>query len=154
MSIPRCHKEEFTWGKVATLLSGMYYFYRNSALNRTNLKCAYKFLGQKILLPTRASGTRWASHISRALDYFILDYKAFCLHKEQMVASKEKGDSKAKAQRFLKLIKAHEIIAIDLFLQDVLFVLKKVSLKFQEENSIVADMSPCMKTTITQKTRN
>ena len=136
--------------KVATLLSGLYYFYRNSALNRTNLKGAYNYLGLKILLPTRANGTRWVSHVSRALDHFVKDYKAFCLHFEQLVKSKERGDSKAKAQGFLKMIKAHDIVAMALLLQDILFVLKKVSLKFQEENSVVADMALAIKTTISQ----
>ena len=37
------------------------------------------------------------------------------------------------------MIKAHDIVAMALLLQDILFVLKKVSLKFQEENSVVAD---------------
>ena len=37
-----------------------------------------------------------------------------------------------------------------LFLQDVLTTLHKVSLKFQEENSVVADISLCIKTTITR----
>ena len=136
--------------KVTTLLSGLYYFYRNSALNRTNLKGAYKFFGLKILLPTRANGTRWVSHVSRALDHFVQGYKAFRLHFEQLVNSKERGDSKAKAQGFLKLIKAHDIVAMALFLQDVLFILKKVSLKFQEESSLVLGMALAIKTTISQ----
>ena len=37
-----------------------------------------------------------------------------------------------------------------LFLQDVLFILKKVSLKFQEENSVVADVFLTIRTTIRQ----
>ena len=127
-----------------------YYFYRNSALNRTNLKGAYKFLGLKILLPTRANGTRWVSHVSRALDHFVQGCKAFCLQFEQLVNSKERGDSKAKAQGFLKLIKAYDIVAMALFLQDALFILKKVSLKFQEENSLVLDMAVAIRTTISQ----
>ena len=133
-----------------TLLSGLYYFYRNSALNRTNLKNAYRFLGIKTLLPTRANGTRWVGHVKRALDHFLLGYKAFRLHLEQLVESKEKGDSKAKAQGFLKLIKSQDIISFAHSLQDVLFVLQKVSLKFQQENSLVADMALIIKTTISQ----
>ena len=43
-----------------------------------------------------------------------------------------------------------DLIAIALFLQNVLFVLKKVSLKFQEENSVVADMALSIKTAIAQ----
>ena len=48
------------------------------------------------------------------------------------------------------MIKAHDIVAMALLLQDILFVLKKVSLKFQEENSVVADMALAIKTTISQ----
>lgn len=40
---------------------------------------------------------------------------------------------KQRHKEFLKLIKCYDVIAMALFLQDVLFVLKKVSLKFQEE---------------------
>ena len=43
--------------EVVTLLSGLFYMYRNSLLNRTNLKSAYRCLGHKILMPTRAGGT-------------------------------------------------------------------------------------------------
>ena len=42
------------------------------------------------------------------------------------------------------------VIAMVLFLQDVLTVLHKVSLKFQEEKSVVADISVCIKTTISR----
>ena len=38
--------------KILTMLTGLYYFYRNSALNRTNLKAAFKCLDVKVLIPT------------------------------------------------------------------------------------------------------
>ena len=104
----------------------------------------------KVLLPTHANGTRWVGHVSRALDHFLSGYQAFQLHLEQLAASNGRGDSKAKAQGFLKLIKCYDLITMALFLQDVLFVLKKVSLKFQEENSVVADMALSIKTTTAQ----
>ena len=85
--------------------------------------------------------------MSRALDHFLSGYQAFQPHLEQLAASNGRGDSKAKAQGFLKLIKCYDVIAMALFLQDVLFVLKKVSLKFQEENLVVADMALSIKTT-------
>ena len=49
--------------KVVTLLTCLFYMYINSALNRTNLKNAYKCLGLKVLLPTRVRGTRWVGHV-------------------------------------------------------------------------------------------
>ena len=38
--------------KVLTLLTGLYYMYRNSPLNRTNLKNAFRCLSINIKLPT------------------------------------------------------------------------------------------------------
>ena len=43
--------------KVLTLLTGLYYMYRNSPLNRTNLKNAFRCLSINIKLPTGAGGT-------------------------------------------------------------------------------------------------
>ena len=136
--------------KVVTLLTGLYYMYRNSPLNRANLKEAYRCLGKKVLLPTRAGGTRWVGHVLKALNNFLSGYGAFRLHLEQLAASRERSESKTKAIGFLKLIRSREVIAMALFLQDILTTLHKVSLKFQEENSVVADISLCIKTTITR----
>ena len=113
--------------KVLTLLTGLYYMYRNSPLNRTNLKNAFRCLSINIKLPTRAGGTRWVGHILRALEHFLDGYPAFRLHLEQLAASKEKSDGKAKAIGFLKLLRSQDIIAMALFLQDILTVLHKVS---------------------------
>ena len=133
--------------KVTTLLTGLYYMHGKSALNRTNLKNAFRCLGMKILLPTRAGGTRWVGHTLTALGNFLIGYKAIRLHLEQLAASTENSDSKSKAIGFLKLIKSCDVISMALFLQDVLTVLQKVSLKFQEKGSVVADVSLTIKTT-------
>ena len=61
---------------------------------------------------------------------------------------KEKSDGKAKAIGFLKLLRSQDIIAMALFLQDILTVLHKVSLKFQKHGSIVAEVSLCINTAI------
>ena len=134
--------------KVVTLLSGLYYMYRNSALNRTNLKNAYRCFGSKILIPTHVGGSRWVSHTLRALNNFLQGYPAIRLHLEQLAASEERSDSKSKTTGFLKLLQSRDIIAMALFLEDLLTVLHKVSLKFQEEGSVVADVSLTIKTTV------
>ena len=105
--------------KITTLLSALYYFNRNSALSRTNLENAYTCLGMKVLLPTQAGDTRWVSHVYKALDHFLNGYKAFQIHLEQLASSNEKGESKAKAQEFFKLMKYHNVIAMGLFMQGV-----------------------------------
>ena len=102
--------------KVLTLLTGLYYMYRNSPLNRTNLKNVFRCLSINIKLPNQAGGTRWVGHILRALEHFLDGYPAFRLHLEQLAASKEKSDGKAKAIGFLKLLRSQDIIAMVLFL--------------------------------------
>ena len=135
--------------KATTLLKALYIFYDKSSLNRTNLKNAYGCLGKKVLLPTRADGTRWAGHVLRALHNFLTGYAAFRLHLEQLAASHERGgDAKSKAIGFLKLLKSQEVIMMALHMQDILTVLHKVSLKFQEEGSVVSDVSLSIKTAI------
>lgn len=66
----------------------------------------------------------------------------------QLAASREKSDSKSKAIGFLKLLRSRGVIMMALFLKDILTVLQKVSLKFQEANSVVADVSLCIKTAL------
>ena len=61
---------------------------------------------------------------------------------------KEKSDGKAKAIGFLKLLRSQDIIAMALFLQDILTVLHKVSLNFQKHGFIVAEVSLCINTAI------
>ena len=65
----------------------------------------------------------------------------------QLSTSKEQSDSKTKVIGYLKLIWSQDVIAMALFLQDLLTILHKVSLKLQEDNSVVTDISVCIKTT-------
>ena len=70
------------------------------------------------------------------------------LHLEQLAASKEKSDSKSKAVGFLKLLKSQDVIAMALLLRDILAVLQKVSLKFEMDGSVVAEVSLCISTAV------
>ena len=133
--------------KVITMLTGLYYLYR-VPLNRTNLKNAFKCLGLKKLYPVRAGGSRWIGHTLRALTNFIDGYKAIRLHLEQLASSKEKSESRSKSIGFLKLISSRDVLAMSLFLKDVLTILARVSKKFQEEGSVVADVSLTIKSTV------
>jgi hypothetical protein len=70
--------------KVDSLLFNVYYFYRNSNVNRTGLKESYKSLNQQIVLPVRVGGTRWVSHLEKAVETFIRGYKAITQHLGQV----------------------------------------------------------------------
>ena len=61
-----------------------------------------------------------------------------------------KSDNNSKATGFLKLMQSHDIIAVDLFQHDVLTVLHKISLKFQQDGSVLADVSLTVKTALSR----
>lgn len=65
------------------LLTGLYYFYRNSPLNRSNLETSCKALNIKFLVPTRIGGTRWLPHWYRALENLWKIYPALATHLQQ-----------------------------------------------------------------------
>lgn len=69
--------------KVEALLTGLYYFYRNSPLNRSNLETSCKALNIKFLVPTRIGGTRWLPHWYRALENLWKIYPALATHLQQ-----------------------------------------------------------------------
>ena len=106
--------------KITTMLSGLYYFYRNGALNRTNLKNAYTCLGMKVLLPTQAGCTRWVSHVYKTSVHFLNGYKAFWLHLEQLASSNEGAKIKPKVQGFLKLMKYYNVIPMTIHARCIL----------------------------------
>ena len=133
--------------KVVTMLTGLYYLY-HVPLNRTNLKNAFACLGLKKLYPVWAGGSRWIGHTLQALSNFIDGYKAIRLHLEQLASSREKSESHTKSFGFLKLIRSRDILAMSLFLKDVLTILARVSKKFQDEGSVVADVSFTIKSTM------
>ena len=51
--------------KIATLMTNIYFFYRNSPLNRSNLKESFKACALPVLVPTKVIGTRWLPHTER-----------------------------------------------------------------------------------------
>ena len=126
------------------MLTGLYYLY-HVPLNGTNLKNAFACLGLKKLYPVWAGGSRWIGHTLQALSNFIDGYKAICLHLGQLASSREKSESHTKSFGFLKLIRSRDILTMSLFLKDVLTILARVSKKFQEEGSVVVDVSLTIK---------
>ncbi|XP_070402395.1 E3 SUMO-protein ligase KIAA1586-like [Nothobranchius furzeri] len=70
--------------KLDALLTGLYTFYHYSSHNRANLKASFESLGKKPLMPTRATGTCWVSHLLTALDHFLQGYSAIVQHLEQV----------------------------------------------------------------------
>ena len=70
--------------RMDSFLLGLYLFYHNSALNRSNLKTSFKSMDESCIVPTRVGGTRWMSHTKGALDKVTRGYTALLQHLEQV----------------------------------------------------------------------
>ena len=71
--------------KTESLLLNIYYFYRNSNVNRSDLKQSFNTLNLKVILPTRVGGTRWVGHLKKAVSIFLRGYTAIRQHLQQVV---------------------------------------------------------------------
>ena len=71
--------------KLSDLLLGLFYFYHNSPLNRSNLKRTAEALGVQVYMPTRVGGTRWLDHTLRALTNLLKGYQVLVEHLGQVI---------------------------------------------------------------------
>jgi len=131
------------YDKIDSFLLSLYYFYRNSNLNRANLKESFKMLNQNVILPTRVGGTRWMGHLKKAITCYLQGYQAISNHLAQLQNPNgteyhsEKGN---KAKALCKVVFSKDAWYMMHFLLDSLTVLVDVSLKFQEKTATVSDV--------------
>ena len=129
-----CHKN-------LTLLLGLYYFYHNSPLNRANLKASYQSLQKSPLMPTRVGGTRYVSHILKALDHFVRGYAPIVQHLEQIQSPGSvgiRGEQKAKAKQFYQTVTTKSVVKYACLLFDVLQHLSTLSCSLQRSSISLA----------------
>ena len=62
--------------KLEGLISGLFYFYHNSSLSRTNLKAFFAALDTRPVMPTRVGCTKWMGHLLRSMKNVLKGYKA------------------------------------------------------------------------------
>lgn len=127
--------------KVVTLLMGLYYFYHNSPLNRSNLRNSFKALGKKVVTPSRVGGTRWVGHVQRALTNLFRGYEALVQHLQQLVGgTKVSAVAKSKAKCFLKLLTTKDVMQFAALLHDVVSALSVMSQVFQRRDGTAVDI--------------
>lgn len=162
LSLKDVTKKVKTYERVNILLAGLYYFYHNSALNRAVLQKTYeatKSQDEKLLIPTRVGGTRWIGHQVTAITHVITSYKFIVTHMEQLLETRERvsSDAKAKSKGFLKLLKSKVIVGFMLFLLDVLAPLRHLSLNLQDRTALIScqhdSLASALKAVLKSKTR-
>ncbi|CAC5404060.1 unnamed protein product [Mytilus coruscus] len=100
------------YDKISLFLLNIYYFYRNSCLNRAALKDSFKILNQTVILPTRTGGTRWMEHLMKAIECFLKGYDAITQHLNQLQNPDDKiytSDKGNKAKFFLKVVNSKSV---------------------------------------------
>ncbi|KAL3852786.1 hypothetical protein ACJMK2_016402 [Sinanodonta woodiana] len=130
--------------KVDELLAGLYYFYRNNPLNRSDLLGACEVLGITKIVPTRVGGTRWLAYWQRALDNLWEAYPAIVSHLQTLTRtdqpSPRRPEATGKAAGYLKMLLDLTLVNYAHFLTDVINVLSNLSLFLQNESCLVSEV--------------
>lgn len=132
-------KKQSQHAKAEELLSSLYYFYRNSPLNRADLKRSYSVLELPTAIPTRIGGTRWLPHWLRALENMWKGYPAIVRY-ETGTSQTRKNEALGKARGILKLLLDYDLLAYAQFLTDVISTLSRLSLMLQNRHCLVSEI--------------
>lgn len=90
---------------IDTFLQQVFKFYHYSPLNKQGLRDAGKAVNIDVVMPVKATGTRWVQHRERALRIIIRDWSAMIQHMVQMAALGDRhrrGEQTDKAKGLLK----------------------------------------------------
>lgn len=96
--------------KLATLLVGIFYFYRRSPKQRSQLQLAFEVHGAGIM-PTRVGGTRWVGYTLTAIEACLRSYSPLCDHLATA------SHSNPKAEGLFKLLTDADTVAYMLLLK-------------------------------------
>ncbi len=131
-----------------TLLMGLYYFYKNSPKMRKGLCQTFTNVHnfKEPCIPKRVGGTRWVSHLQRAVNCFLKGYPAIVTHIEDVVAKpgNKNETSKNKARGYKRMLRRGDILALLHLLSDILRPLSILSLQLQSNRTTVADVPIAM----------
>ena len=127
--------------KVDALLLSLYFFYRNSPLNRSSLKQAFDALGETHRIPSRVGGTCWVPHISRAVSNVLKGYKGLVTHLSQVMNPDVPGrtiEQHAKVKNYYALLHSKDVVYFLHFLGDVTAALSDVSTALHQKKITIA----------------
>lgn len=135
------------FSNIKTVLLLLHKHYRYSAKAMRELKLLAEAMEEKALRPANLEGTRWMPHLSRSLDVLLKAYKVFVNHFED-TAEGRKGtaDVQGRAKNILKHLKSQKLLHYMYFLQDVLEILKDLSLQFQRDTCSIPDALEALET--------
>ena len=149
LSLKDCLKSGLSEKITSGFLVTLFYFYKNSPLNRSMLKVSYESLQMQARIPTRVGGTRWVSHLFRALLAWQVGYPGILQQLQSLQQEDQrKSTSSAKARNLLKYMTDSKVVQFCHFLMDVTFHLKLLSLRTQTSDATVADVMSQLQSTI------
>ncbi|XP_062618557.1 zinc finger protein 862-like [Saccostrea cucullata] len=119
--------------QLSTLLLGLFYFYKNSAKQKKNLRECMRVLDVKGTMPHRVGGSRWLPHLKKALETLFRTYPAFISHLDTT------SHQNAKAGGIAKLLHSLPIIVYASILKEFINPLARLSLILQKRDITLAD---------------
>ena len=118
--------------KVDALFLSLYFFCRNSPLNRSSS------------IPSRVGRTCWVPHISRTVSNVLKGYKGLVTHLSQVMNPDVPGrttEQRTKAKNYYALLHSKDVVYFLHFFADVTAAFNDVSTAFQQKEITITDIN-------------
>ncbi|XP_052286932.1 uncharacterized protein LOC127882371 [Dreissena polymorpha] len=144
LAIKDVFKTNKTYDKAMTLLVGVFYWYKRSSKQQKELARTFKALNPKSvpLMPTRAGGTRWVSHMMKAINTFLRAYVPITTHLGHA------SNSNSKAEGLHKLATSMTIMVFLVVLKNILEPVSRMSKLLQDPTTTLGDVKHMKQSTL------
>ncbi len=135
-------KDNDMMATVLDLLKKIHKHYHYSPKALRELKAVAEVMEEKIIKPTRLQGTRWMPHVQKASKALIQGFRPIVAH-FQHVSQARPGEATAevrgRATFISNKLKDFRVLKFLFFIQDLLDVVARLSLRFQENGLTCVD---------------
>ena len=136
-------------GNVQDMLKKVHKHYHYSPKALRELRAIAEAMEEKVIKPTRLQGTRWVPHIYKAMNTLLKDYTVILAHFEHVAEAapgQATAEVKGRARYMTTKLRDWRILRFMSFLQDVLEVISRLSLRFQIQSATCMDFLDALET--------
>ena len=142
-------KENHLMGVIHDILKRVHKHYHYSPKALRELKMIAEQLDEKVIKPTRLSGTRWIPHIYKACKTILASFTVIVAHFEhvsQAPPGQATAEVRGRATWLVQKFRDWRILRFMFFMQDLLEVVGRLSLRFQDAKATCVDFLDALET--------
>ncbi|XP_023698486.2 zinc finger protein 862-like isoform X1 [Paramormyrops kingsleyae] len=163
LSLADAFSDTYFKSEIDEFMMNLFYFFKRSTKRFKQFKDLSKVLGQDVLKPTRAHGTRWIDHRLKAANALDRNYDTLVSLFEDFASEERRKKKaggkditpaeKAKMKGYLKLLKSEKFVLCLALYRDILDDLAHLSKWLQDDTALMADVRATVEATLGLLTR-